>query len=174
MDQKNSQLRHSAKYGLITGGIIVLFQLMLYIFGMLNNQKLNNITFFIIVIGLFISVKHFRDRINGGLLNFGKAFGVGILTCLFMGIAVAVYTYFQYKFFSPHLMEQLLLETEDRLARWNFSDEILEQQINMMHQIVTPLFVSFSSVLGTVIWGALLSLLTALLLKRDENPLLIK
>ena len=112
MDQKNRKLKHAVKYGLITGGVIVLYQLILYIFGMLNNQKLNNITFFFIVVGLLPSVKHFRDRIQNGTINFGKAFGLGVLTCLFIGIAVSVFTYLQFKFFSK-LIIYLLMYTRN-------------------------------------------------------------
>ena len=43
---------------------------MLYFFGMANNDKLQSVIFFIFPLGVYFSVRHFRDRVNDGFLNF--------------------------------------------------------------------------------------------------------
>ena len=83
---QSTQFQHTVRYSLYTGGAIVLFLLLIYIFGMMNNPRMPNIALFMFIAGVFISVKRYRDHENGGVLSFGRAYGTAVLTCVFTGI----------------------------------------------------------------------------------------
>jgi hypothetical protein len=171
IENKNKMLEHSLVYGLIIGLVIVLYQIVLYIFGMLNNNALGNVIFFLLVIGIFFSVKHYRDHVNGGFLNFGKAFQTGFLTCVFLGVIGAVYNYFQYKYLSPHLINDLLTMAQESLLNKGYPEGQVELQSTILEKYMTPLVLSIAYFFRLGFWGAVLSLVIAAIIKRDENPL---
>lgn len=171
MGKETKILRHSLMYGLITGIVIIVYQIALYVFGMLNNNSLGNIVFFLLVIGILLSVKHYRDHINKGFLNFGRAFRTGFLTCIFTSVVGAVYTYFQYRYLSPHMVGDLLTLAQDSLLTKGISEEQVELQSAILEKIITPTFLSIAYIFSMGFWGAILSLIIAAILKKDENPL---
>ncbi len=169
---QNIQLRHTLIYGAIIGGTITFYQVLLYVFGMTNNKTLENVTLFLFVLGVYITVKRFRDGESEGVISFKKAFTTGFLTCLVIGIIGAVYTYFQVKYLSPNLLEEIIELSQERLLNRRASDSHVELQSAFMDKMITPAFVAFASVFSSLFWGSVMSLLVAALLKRDENPLL--
>jgi hypothetical protein len=169
MNFNQIQIRHSLTYGAIFGVSIVILLLLLYIFGMTNNASLITLAPLLYVIGAHISVKHHRDRLNDGLLSFGKAFGTSLLTCVIMGSIWAVYEYFLYKFLLPGLLAEQIALAEDMYLNLGFSEEYVEK-INIT---TTPFTIAFGYVTNSLIFGSILSLVIAVFLKRNNtNPLM--
>jgi drug/metabolite transporter (DMT)-like permease len=138
---------------------------------MANNKSLGNISFILLVVGILLSVRHYRDHVNEGFIDFGKAFTAGLLTCIFAGVIGAIYSYFQFKYMSPHLIDELLAMTQDKLITKGLTDAQIEMQSALIEKIMTPLFLSISYVFSMAFWGGLLSLLIAAVMKKPENPL---
>ncbi|MBN2524025.1 MAG: DUF4199 domain-containing protein [Bacteroidales bacterium] len=169
---QNNQLRHTLNYGAIIGGTITLYEFMLYIFGMTNNKALENVTLFLFVLGVYITIKRFRDIESGGVISFKRAFSTGFLTCLFIGIIGTLYTYIQMKYLSPHLLDEIMEMSQERLLSRGISDNQVELQTSIMEKMITPGFIALTSLFSSVFWGTIASLILAVLLKREENPLL--
>jgi hypothetical protein len=170
MEKKNKLLEYSVVYGLILGLIIVLYQIMLYFFGLLNNNILEPVIFFLVVIGTMLAVRHYRDSVNGGLLNFAKSYQIGFFTCVITGIIKAIYTYFQVKYLSPNLADEALTLAQESLLNRGYTDEQVELGSTILKNHI-HLIVSISDFIRICFWGALLSLVIASIMKRDENPL---
>lgn len=172
MDPKNSQFRHALIYGSVTGGIIVIYLLILYIFGMMNNMKLVNITGIIFIGGAFLSVKRYRDTIMGGFLTFGKAYGTALLTFIVTGSVWGMYGFILYKYLSPGLLEEKIIQAQDALLQLGWTEERVETYTELIANSQTAFTNAFGYVLNAAFWGALLALILAAWLKRNENPLL--
>ena len=168
MNYNQIQFRHSLIYGAIFGISIVILLLILYIFGMTNNGNIYSLAPLIYIIGAHISVKHHRDRLNDGYITFGKAFGTALLTCIFMGIVWAVYGYFLYKYLLPNLLTEQIALIQEMYLKFGMSDQLVEK----LSQAITPFSVAFGYVTNSVIFGSLLSLIIAALLKRIQNPMI--
>jgi hypothetical protein len=171
MDKKTSIFNHSLVYGLVTGGLIAVYQLVIYIFGMANNKNLGNVSFILLIVGLLLSVRHYRDHVNEGYIDFGKAFSAGLLTCVFAGVVGAIYSYFQFKYMSPHLIDELLALSQDKLLSKGLTEDQVEIQSALIEKIMTPFFLAVSYVFSMAFWGALLSLLIAAIMKKPENTI---
>jgi hypothetical protein len=167
MNYNQIQFRHSLIYGAIFGLCIVILLLFLYIFGMSNNGNIVSLTPVIFIIGAQISVKHHRDRLNNGIITFGKAFGTSLLTCIFMGVVWAIYGYVKYKYFFPDLLKEELPVMQDMYLKLGYSEKMVENT----SQYVTPLTMAFGYILDSAIMGSLLSLIIAAFYKRNTNPL---
>jgi hypothetical protein len=83
-------------YGLVFS--LFLFLGMLY-FGMDldydTQEVLGYLTILVSLSFVYYGIRHYRDRVNGGRLSFGKGFLIGILITLFcaLGVAIADYIY---------------------------------------------------------------------------------
>jgi len=172
MESKTSQFRHTLIYGSVTGGIICFYLLLLYMFSMMNNTKLVNITGLFFVIGAFISVKHYRDKVMGGYLSFGRAYGTALLSFIFTGVVWAIYGYFLYKYLSPGLLEEKMTQSQEALLQLGWTEERVEAYSELISKSQTPFTFAFGYIFNSTFWGALLAFILAGLLKRNENPLL--
>ncbi|MGD2036160.1 MAG: DUF4199 domain-containing protein, partial [Bacteroidales bacterium] len=135
---KNIFLRHSLIYGGIIGATITVYQILLYIFGMTNNKTLENVALFLFVLGIFIAVRRYREIESNGTISFGNAFKVGILTCLFIAIIGGIYSFFQFKYLSPHLVDEIIELSQERLLNKGIPDSQVELQSGLLEKIVTP------------------------------------
>jgi len=172
MESSTSQLKHTLKYGSITGGLICIYLLILFIFGMMNNMKLVNISGIFFIGGAFISVKRYRDSVTGGFLTFGKAYGTALLTFIFTGIVWAIYGYILYKYLSPGLLEEKIIQAQDALLQLGWPEDRIESYTYLISKSQTAFTNAFGYVLNATFWGALLALVLAAWMKRRENPLL--
>lgn len=172
MNIKDIRVKHALIYGAIIGGTITFYQILLYVFGMTNNKSLENVSLFLFVLGIFITVKRFRDIESEGVISFKKAFSIAFLTCVVIGIIGGLYTYFQFKYLSPNLMEEIIELSQEKLLSKGIADDQVELQSALMDKFLVPGVVAFLSVLSSLLWGAIMSLIVAALLKRNENPLL--
>ncbi len=164
---QSTQFQHTVKYSLYTGGAIILFLLLIYVFGMMNNPRMPNIALFMFVAGIFISVKRYRDHENGGVLSFGRAYGTAVLTCVFTGIIWAFYEYILYKYLSPGLLETRIEEMQELWLNSGVSEDLIELQ----SRLFTPFVMGISYLFSAAFWGSVLSLPLAAMLKRETNPL---
>lgn len=165
--QPATQFQHTLRYSLYTGGAIVLFFLIIYMFGMVNNPRIPNIALFMFIAGVFISVKRFRDFECGGVLSFGRAYGTAMLTCVFTGILWSGYEYVLYKYLSPGLLNTRIEEMQEIWLNKGFSEDLVELQAKLF----TPFILALSYLFSMAFWGAILSFPVAALLKRNKNPL---
>lgn len=172
MDQNTTQFRHALIYGAAIGGIISLYMLLLYIFGMLNKTAMTNVGGILFVAGSYIAVRQYRNRILGGFISFGKAYGTSILTFLCIGFVWAIYQYILYKYLSPGLLEEKMIEAQDALLKLGWAEDKVEAITTLSKP--TPITNAFGYFFNAAFWGAILSLLIAAILKREDNPLLKK
>jgi hypothetical protein len=169
MNNNSVQFRHSVIYGAIAGGFIVFLLFIVFLFGMLNNTVLTSFSPMIYIFGAYFSVRHYRDRLCGGYVTFGKAFGTSLITCVTMGTIWGIYSYILYKYLSPGLMKEAIELSEEVLLNKGFSEEFVE----LATKSTNPFTLSFGYITNSFLLGSLLSLFIAAILKRNVNPLLI-
>ena len=99
--------------GLIAGVIVTLWMIAgMFGFVMQTHSVLIGYTTMLVAFSfIFIGVKNYRDKQNGGLISFGKAFQIGILiTIIASTIYVGVWLiYFNY--FDPDFLEKYTSQT---------------------------------------------------------------
>lgn len=169
MNNSSMQFRHSVIYGLVFGGIIVLLLFLTAILCLLPNKNITSLAVPIFIFGSFLGTKHFRDKLNGGFITFGKAFGTSLIICVTMGIVWGVYRYLLFKYISPDLMTTEIEEYQEVLIGSGMNDKFVE----MATLNLTPFTMGFGYISNSAIYGSLLSLVNAWILKRNVNPLLM-
>jgi hypothetical protein len=122
---------------------------------------------------IFVAVKNYRDKYNGGVVSFGKAFRIGLFISLISSTIYLLSWAIEYHFFMPDWMDKYAAHTLETMRSSGASaSEVADQtkEINAMkdsyqNPIVFALY-TYAEILPV---GLLVSLITALILKKKSN-----
>lgn len=120
---------------------------------------------------VFVGVKNFRDKENAGIITFGKAFQIGFLIALIASTMYVVTWLVDYYFFIPDFMEKFCTQAiETAKANGASNAEIKAQTAEMENykeMYKNPLGVIFLTYMEILPVGLVVSLISALILKRQ-------
>jgi hypothetical protein len=170
-ENKNDILRHSATYGAIIGFALVIYAVLLYILDLSLSKSLGYISYIIIIVGLYLGIKKFRENEPSGAIKYTKALGVGVLICVFTGFIGSVFTYLQFRFIDPDMITKILEMSEEKLLEKGLSEDIIEMQSQFMAKLMTPGFMALASFISYIFMGTIFSLIIAAILKKEPNPM---
>jgi len=144
-------------FGLLTGFGIFTLHLVLGIDNLENstNEILGYISIFLSLSFIFFGIKHYRDRVNDGVISLGKAIAIGALISLLVGLGIAIADFIYTKFIDP----SFFINYEQQLIDENRADEIIK-----MTSTTAALFML---ALVTII-GFIISLISGLILQRKN------
>lgn len=161
--QNVSPVNMSLKFGMIGGLVMIIASLVFYLFDMRESWLINSLgTLVILFVSVYLAQVNHRDQELGGYMKYGRSFGVGILTSLFIGILSAIFTIILIKFIDPGMIEQQLEVQRQAMIEQGLSDEEIEQGMNFTRRFSSnPFVLFFATVFGTMIWGLIISLVSA-------------
>ena len=171
MEKKVSVWQATLNSGLILGLALVIYTLLLYFLDQTFNKTLGYISILIIIVGLILGIKAFRDDSRGGLMSYGQGVGAGTIIGLYAGIIGAIFTFLLYKVIDPDLMGKLLTFTEENLVEsGRVPEEMIEQTMEIQKKFMTPWIMSVMSIINYVFFGVVVSLIASIFLKKEGNP----
>jgi hypothetical protein len=172
MEQKVNIWKANLTNGVILALVCVVYTLFLYFFDLLFNTTLGYIYFLVQVILLFLLVKSYRDNFLRGYITYGQAVGTGVIISLYSALAMAVFSYILYTVLDPGLTAKKLAFVEEMLLKRGMPQETVDTSMKMQEKLQTPLISSILSIFSGVFIGTLLSLVIAIFVKKEGNPLL--
>jgi hypothetical protein len=122
---------------------------------------------------IFVAVKNYRDKYNGGIISFGRALQIGLLISLIASTMYVVSWAIEYHVFLPDWMEKYTahslkaLQTSGKSAA-KIAEEtkmILDQKEAYKNPVMFVLY-TYVEILPV---GIIVSLITALILRKKEN-----
>lgn len=119
---------------------------------------------------IFVGIKTYRDKYNGGIISFGKAFTTGLwITLIASSIYVLVWLICYY-FFMPDFMDKYVEQMLNDAKTSGASDADIASQRSKMasyqEMYKNPLFVILLTYAEILPVGLVVSLISALILKR--------
>ena len=160
------------KMGLMMGGLLIAYMLVLHFAGLMTSKPLGWISYALVLAGIYLGVKNYRDAFQGGYISFGQAFGMGFRIVLYASLLLTVYTYIYYKTFGHDTIGTLKDMMMNELAKSEVSESQAEQVSEIYERwVFIPGALAIGSLLGTLFMGALLSLVNAAILKRENQVL---
>lgn len=157
--------------GLILGLIGVVYTLLMYFFDLTFKQWQGWIWILLEIVILFFLVKSYRDNYRHGMITFGQAFGAGMVICLYYAIIAAIFTYILYAVIDTNLVDKQLAFTEEMMLERGLPEEAVELSMNMQKKIMIPEVMAPISILGSMFYGLVMSLIIAAFVRREGNPL---
>ena len=144
-----------------------------YVFQFLNigvSSPIRYFTFIFFIAFMFLGQKEYRDGL-GGFATFGQAFVEGLLFSVFAGVLLAIFTYINYSFISPHEYEQILSAQKEKLdAQGTLSSEQIDAAMAITKKYGV-LITAISILIITPIIGAIISLVGAAIFKKERSIL---
>jgi hypothetical protein len=123
---------------------------------------------------IFVGVKNYRDRFNHGIVTFGKAFKIGLGITLIASTIYVLAWLVDYYVFIPDFMDKyaahMLQEAKDSGVSQAVMDRKAAEINGMKEMYKNPLFVVLFTYIEVLPVGLIISLLTALILKRRHSP----
>ena len=164
------------KYGLIGGALVTTVMLtgMLYCMstGKYEGSMILGYASMILAFSfIFVAVKHVRDKQSGGSISFGKAFKVALMITLVTSTVYVVSWLICYYCFIPDFMEQYssTMMAKAQASGMN-ATQLAEKSAEMKTYVdlyKNPLFVILFTYIEILPVGLLVSLIAALVLKRN-------
>src|SRR6056297_368993 len=99
MNKDNPFIKMTMTYGLITGLVLIIYTLILYMTNNLLDQNfiLGILNYVILIAGIIYGTKSYRDQYLNGYISYGKSLGTGVLISVFAGVIMGIFTYLLYE-----------------------------------------------------------------------------
>jgi hypothetical protein len=167
-------------YGLIAGVLVSTFMLasMNYIShceGSINYNTSMLIGYASMIVAfslVFVGIRNYRNNYNGGVITFGRAFGIGLMIVLIASTMYVAAWMVDYFVFMPDFMDKFALKAvEDLKASGAPQVEIDAKQTEMQElakQYKQPFFFIMITYMEILPVGILVTIISSLILKRKN------
>jgi len=157
----------ATKWALINSLTAIVLTYLLFYLNVPLKSPVQYITYIFFIAYLFLSQKEFKDEL-GGFITFGQAFSTGFRFSVFTGLVTAVFIYLYYAFLNPVAYEQILEMTQASMEEQNTASSQIDKTVEMMRNW-GPLLSAFGVAVGSAIIGAIFSLITAAIIKKERS-----
>lgn len=167
---KPTPYKTALTYGVFLGIVLILFQVLLYVFDQSTNKTLGYVSYLFIIAGIFLGTKAYRDNVRGGFISYGQGLGIGMLIILFASILSALYTYIFTEFIDPGFVTKIINDTEAQmLEQPGMGEDQVEQSMKFVRMFITPVMMTIMVIIVYVFVGFIISLITSGILQK-QNP----
>ncbi len=123
---------------------------------------------------IFVAIKIYRDKHNGGIISFGKGFTIGLLIAV---IASAIYVAtwaVEYHYLYPDFMEKYSVCVINKAKASGASQAAIDKQVaqmaSMKESYKNPFFFTLITFAEIFPVGLIVSLICSLILKKKNKP----
>ena len=158
----------------IKGLLIALIVIILGIAGYFTNLGFstwyNWVVNAVMLAAIIVACVHFANQ-KQGYVTFGNVFLHGFKITAVIAIIVLVYTLLAFTVLFPDMKEKIFEMQQAQMEKRGLDDDKLEQGMTMMKKYFM-IFLVIGVIFGTLIWGAIASLIGAAVAKKKKfNPL---
>lgn len=166
--EKTTVKQVSMKWGLILGVILIGFGIVIQIAGLIGNQAVSWLTYVFVAVIIYMAHKTFKDE-GDGFMSYGQGLGLGTLVTTIAALVSSIFSYVYIKFIDDSMIEIVKeLQYEKMLEQGNSEDQV-EAAMEMTSSLMTPEFLVIMSLIATVFFGFILSLIISAITK-NANP----
>ena len=172
MEEKVSVWKANLTNGLILGLVGVVYTLIMYFLDLTFNQ-VQQYVFIVVQIGpMFFLMKSYRDNFMHGQITYGQSVGAGVIMTLYSAIIGAIFIYILYTVIDTGLTEKQLAFVEEKMLEKGAPQEAVDAGMAIQRKIMKPEIMAPFSILGSMFWGTILSLIISIFIKKEGNPLI--
>lgn len=155
------------RYGLITGLVMVILTLGLNMSG-LEQSPAKWLSLVVLVGGIWMAHTFFKQH-NQGFMSYGQGLGIGSLLGGIAGLLNGVVSYVYINFIDTEFLTRSMERARaDMEAQGKLSDEQIEQALAMAAKFTNGPFMLIGAILGTLLFGFLLSLIISAITKHTR------
>ncbi len=122
---------------------------------------------------IFVGVKNYRDKHNNGIINFGKAFKIGLYITLIASTIYVLMWLIEYYFFIPDFMDKYSVMMLEKLKAGGMSQMELDKKAIEMNEFKelykNPIFAALITYTEILPLGLLMSVIAAFVFKKKPK-----
>ena len=161
-------VKHAMKYGVFIGVGLIIFSLLLYFFG-LNQNEFQFPGYIILALGIVAGVKQYRTEALSGFISYRLSLKTGTAIALFSAFLFNFYTYIFYKFIDPSQLVKMLEQIKIQMASQGRSEEETDLAMSLVDKFVSPGWLFISGLFGYTFIGFIFSLISSFFLKKESS-----
>lgn len=120
------------------------------------------------IVILWLGIKATREESPTKSLSYGKGVGTGVLISLYSGLMSAVYTFIHFKFINPDFVDYQMAIVRTQWEARGMSGAQMEQAEGFARAMMGPVSMAIMTPIMSVVFGLIVSLIIAAILKRPE------
>ena len=169
--QKNTTAKTALNFGLILGGINIVYGLMLYSLEMhYQGETATSLISYALLIGIILwAIKHFK-KTNEGYISLSEALKTGMGTALISALIISIYTVIVMQYLDPEFMDKSIEHQKQKLIQEK--PEIPLEDVNkmfvMQKEFSGPFIISGFIIILNLFIGFLISLIVGLIVKKSK------
>jgi hypothetical protein len=119
---------------------------------------------------VYVGIRNYRDKYNGGVISFGKAFKIGILMVLIASTIYVIAWLIDYFFFIPDFMDKYSANELAKLKASGASQLKIDEETKKMAKFASwyqnPFFNAMMTYIEILPVGLIVTLISSLILKK--------
>lgn len=164
-----TKITSPATKGLVIGLVLIVISLAITITGQEENRWLSYGSYLIFIIGIAWAISTYARQINynttfGGYFRHGFS-TTAIVTCLMIIFTVVLLLV------DPSVKEKALEVASKNMSKQGLTEDQMKQGLEMTKKFFLP-FALLGIVVGYVVMGVIVSLVTAAVMKKDPRPII--
>ena len=170
MEEKPVSLwKSSLTYGLYLGIAMILVSVIYYATGNTFAKSAQWVSYVIMIAGVILAQLSYRKSL-GGVMTYGQALGVGVLTMVFASVISGFYTYLLYGVIDPSLQDQLRLSIEEQMVKkGNVPEEQIDMAVEMAAKFQKPAIMFVMAIFLGAFVGLIISLITSIFTRKKPQ-----
>ena len=171
-NQKVAAKQVMINYGGILGLTSILTSVSVYAMGKAYDPhwSVSVISFAIMIAIISFGIKKVKES-NDGFLSLGEALKVGLGIALIAGIISVVYTYIFTTVIEPDYFTTMAEVQEQKWIDADMSEEQMETASAMMEKMSGPMITSAISIIASLFFGFIISLIAGLIMKQSNEEI---
>ena len=153
--------------GLLIALVVIILGIAGYFTGLGFTTWYNWVVNAIMLAAIIIACVHFANQ-KQGYVTIGNVFLHGFKITAVVAIIVLVYTLLAFTVLFPDMKEKIFEMQQAQMEKRGLDDDKLEQGMTMMKKYFM-IFLVIGVIFGTLIWGAIASLIGAAVAKKKKN-----
>jgi len=122
---------------------------------------------------VYVGIRNYRNKYNGGVISFGKAFKIGILIVLIASTLYVIAWMIDYFFFMPDFMDKFCANSIAKLKAEGASQMEIDKETikmaDMARMYKNPLWTAILTYAEILPVGLVVTLISSLILKRKPS-----
>ncbi len=167
MQEQPSVARVALKYGLIVAVASIVYNTILLISELNQNQALTSLGLIILVIGMVYAMRDYRSQ-NEGYMSYGQGLGIGTLMAGISGLLSSAFTMLYTQFIDPNLMNSALDKAREDLEQRGMSDAQIESAMEVSEKMMSPGILFAMGVFFSILFGFIIALIVAAIMRRNR------
>jgi len=172
MTTQQSVWKANLNSGIILGLVFTIYNLVFYYLDIYFKPYRALVWMPIILIMLFLLMKQFRENHRNGMVTYGQALGAGVVISIYYAIIAGLVVFVLYNFIDDGMVAKTLATQEGAMVEKGAPQASVDAAMKMYEKIMTATLIPVFQVVNSILGGTIASLILALFIKKEGNPLL--